>query len=85
MSFVRISKEIKSLRQANLLLITNVVIHEFCIDLDRLDQNSPAHRMYFSKKDIAHQALVAVVSISVSLTLHQGVSGICFATKTAPA
>ena len=67
MSFVRISKEIKSLRQANLPLIANVVIHEICIDLDRLDQNSPAHRMYFSKKDIAHQALVAVVSISVSL------------------
>lgn len=67
MSFVRISKEIESLRQANLPLIANMVIHEIGIDLHRLDENSPAHRMYFSKEDVAHQALVAAVSISVSL------------------
>ncbi|KAL2429790.1 UPF0648 protein C3H5.09c [Exophiala dermatitidis] len=67
MSFVRISKEIESLRQANLPLIANMVIHEIGIDLHRLDQNSPAHRMYFSREDVAHQALVAAVSISVSL------------------
>lgn len=67
MSFVRISKEIESLRQANLPLIANTVIHEIGIDLHRLDQNAPVHRMYFSKEDIAHQALLAAVSISVSL------------------
>ncbi|KAK5217415.1 Protein SABRE [Exophiala xenobiotica] len=67
LSFVRISKEIVSLRQANLPLIANVVIHEIGVDLHRLDQNSPAHRMYFSREDVAHQALVAAVSISVSL------------------
>lgn len=67
MSFVRISKEIESLRQANLPLTANVVIHEIGIDLHRLDQKSPAHRTYFSREDIAHQALVAALSISVSL------------------
>ncbi|KIX08404.1 uncharacterized protein Z518_03060 [Rhinocladiella mackenziei CBS 650.93] len=67
LSFVRISKEVESLRQANLPLTANVVIHEIGTDLHRLDQNSPAHRMYFGKEDIAHQALVAAVSISVSL------------------
>ncbi|EXJ78570.1 hypothetical protein A1O1_08971 [Capronia coronata CBS 617.96] len=67
MSFVRISKEVESLRQANLPLIANMVIHEIGIDLHRLDQNAPVHRMYFSKEDIAHQALLAAVSISVSL------------------
>ncbi|KIY01850.1 uncharacterized protein Z520_01988 [Fonsecaea multimorphosa CBS 102226] len=67
MSFVRISKEIVSLRQANLPLVANVVIHEIGIDLHRLEQNSPAHRMYFQREDTAHQALLAALSISVSL------------------
>ncbi|EXJ55206.1 hypothetical protein A1O7_08132 [Cladophialophora yegresii CBS 114405] len=67
MSFVRISKEIESLRQANLPLLANVVIHEIGVDLHRLEQNSPAHRMYFQREDIAHQALLAALSISVSL------------------
>jgi hypothetical protein len=67
MSFVRISKEIESLRQANLPLVANVVIHEIGVDLHRLEQNSPVHRMYFQREDIAHQALLAALSISVSL------------------
>ncbi|KIV87636.1 hypothetical protein PV11_03168 [Exophiala sideris] len=67
MSFVRMSKEIVSLRQANLPLVANLVTHEIGVDLHRLDQNSPAHRMYFAKDDVAHQALVAAVSISLSL------------------
>lgn len=67
LSFVRMSKEIVSLRQANLPLVANLVTHEIGVDLHRLDQNSPAHRMYFSKDDVAHQALVAAVSISLSL------------------
>lgn len=67
MSFVRVSKEIESLRQANLPLIANVVVHEIGVDLHRLEQNSPAHRMYFQRADIAHQALLAALSISVSL------------------
>ena len=67
MSFIRISKEIESLRKANLPVIMNVVTHEIGIDLHRLSQNSPAHRMYFSRQDVAHQALVAAVSISVTL------------------
>ncbi|KAK5085480.1 Protein SABRE [Lithohypha guttulata] len=67
MSFIRISKEIVPLRKANLPVFMNIVTHEIGIDLHRLSQNSPAHRMYFSHQDIAHQALVAAVSISVSL------------------
>ena len=67
MSFMRISKEVDALRQANLPLIMNLVTHEIGVDLHRMDQNSPAHRMYFSREDVAHQALVAAISISVSL------------------
>ncbi|KAK5947371.1 Protein SABRE [Knufia obscura] len=67
MSFIRVSKEVESLRKANLPIFMNTVIHEIGIDLHRLEENSPSHRMYFSRQDIAHQALVAAVSISVSL------------------
>jgi hypothetical protein len=67
LSFIRISKELESLRQANLPLIANLVTHELGIDLHRLQQNTPAHRMYFAKDDIAHQALLAAVSLSVTL------------------
>ena len=67
LSFIRVSKELQSLRQANLPLIANIVTHEIGVDLHRVDHNSPAHRMYFPREDVAHQALVAAVSISLSL------------------
>lgn len=67
MSFIRVSKEVESLKKANLPVVMNLVTHEIGVDLHRLPQNGPAHRMYFARQDIAHQALVAAVSISVSL------------------
>lgn len=67
MTFVRVSKELETLRQANLPLVLNLVTHEVGFDLHRLHQNSPAHRMYFQRNDVAHQALLAAISISVSL------------------
>ena len=67
MSFIRVSKEIESFRKANLPVVMNVVTHEIGIDLHRVAQNSPAHRMYFSPDDVAHQALVAAISISLTL------------------
>ncbi len=66
MTFVRFSKVVDS-SQALSPLVLNVVTHEIGIDLHRLDSGSPAHRMYFSRDDVAHQALVAAISISVSL------------------
>lgn len=67
MSFLRVSKEVVVLRQANLPIVMNAVTHEIGVDLHRMRHNSPAHRMYFNRQDIAHQALVAAVSMSVSL------------------
>ena len=67
MTFIRVSREIEILPQAEAPLVLNVVTHEIGVDLHRLDQRTPAHRMYFSKEDVAHQALVAAISISVSL------------------
>jgi Mitochondrial protein from FMP27/Domain of unknown function (DUF2405)/RNA pol II promoter Fmp27 protein domain len=67
LSFIRVSREITSLNRPTTPLILNVVTHEVGIDLHRLDQGSPAHRMYFSRTDVAHQALIAAISISISI------------------
>ena len=72
MTFVRFSKVVDSSPQESLPLVLNVVTHEIGIDLHRVDSNSPAHRMYFSRGDVAHQALVAAISISASLDEAEG-------------
>ncbi|MCJ1311219.1 hypothetical protein MMC25_004890 [Agyrium rufum] len=66
-SSVGLSKEIQRLKPEDPSLYINLVMNEFGIDLYRLDPKSPAHRMYFSPKDIAHQALLAAISIAVSV------------------
>ena len=66
-SFVGMTKEYSSIQPSDYPLYLNVAMNEFGVDLHRLDPKSPAHRMYFSPKDIAHQALLAMISISVSL------------------
>ena len=66
-SFVGMSKKVRSLQPTSSPIYLNVTMNEFGIDMHRLDPKSPAHRMYFSSKDIAHQALLAAISIGVSL------------------
>ena len=66
-SFIGVSKEIRTMQPSDTPLYVNLVMNEFGIDLYRLDSKSPAHRMYFSAKDVAHQALLAAISISVSV------------------
>ncbi|KAF9892503.1 hypothetical protein FE257_001612 [Aspergillus nanangensis] len=67
LSFFRLSQAIQPSPSKQSSVYLNVVSHEIGIDLHRMDQNSPAHRMYFQKNDIAHQALLAAISLSVSL------------------
>ena len=67
-SFVGLTKDIRSLRRSGAPLYLNVSMNEIGIDLHRLDPKSPAHRMYFSSKDVAHQALIAAISIALSLS-----------------
>ncbi|KAF1983145.1 hypothetical protein K402DRAFT_178704 [Aulographum hederae CBS 113979] len=45
----------------------NMSMKEVGVDLLRLDPRSPAHLMYFSPTDVAHQALIAAISISVGI------------------
>lgn len=66
-SFVGLTKAVESIQPAGSPLFLNVAMNEFGVDMYRLDPKSPAHRMYFSSKDIAHQALLAGISIGVSL------------------
>lgn len=66
-SFIGMSKKISSYKTNGSPLYLNFSMNEFGIDLYRLDPRSPAHRMYFSSKDIAHQALLAAISIALSV------------------
>jgi hypothetical protein len=71
-SFVGFTKKISSVQPHGSPLYLNASMKEVGVDLHRLDQKSPAHRMYFSSKDIAHQALVAALSISIGVDEGRG-------------
>jgi hypothetical protein len=73
-SFVGFTKKIESIQPRGAPVYLNASMKEVGVDLHRLDQKSPAHRMYFSAKDVAHQALVAALSISVGMDHGQGKS-----------
>lgn len=67
LSFFRISRSFQPFLKEQKEMQLNLVTHEIGIDLHRMDPNSPAHRMYFQKRDVAHQALLAAISLSVSM------------------
>ncbi|OSS52136.1 hypothetical protein B5807_03109 [Epicoccum nigrum] len=66
-SFVGLTKQIRAARKNEPQVFLNVAMKEVGMDLLRLDPRSPAHLMYFSPNDIAHQALLAAISISVGI------------------
>ncbi|KAL8999354.1 MAG: hypothetical protein Q9169_001780 [Polycauliona sp. 2 TL-2023] len=65
-SFVGMSKKIDICSNASPIYL-HVSMNEIGVDLHRLDPKSPAHRMYFSSRDVAHQALLAAISIAFAL------------------
>ncbi|KAH8894879.1 hypothetical protein GQ53DRAFT_792719 [Thozetella sp. PMI_491] len=71
-SFIGFTKKIDTVKTSGPLLMLNASMKEVGIDLHRLDPKSPAHRMYFPSKDIAHEALAAALSISIGLDDGQG-------------
>ncbi|ERT01229.1 hypothetical protein HMPREF1624_02471 [Sporothrix schenckii ATCC 58251] len=72
-SFLGIAKKVQTAKATRApVLLMNLSMKEVGIDLHRLDPKSPAHRMYFSSKDIAHEALAAALSISLSADDGQG-------------
>lgn len=68
-SFVGISKRLRSraVAKAKAPVYLNMSMKEVGFDVLRLDSGSPAHLMYFSRDDVAHQALVTAISISVGI------------------
>lgn len=71
-SFFGLTKKIDGVKTAGPPVIVNASMKEVGIDLHRLDPKSPAHRMYFPSTDIAHEALLAALSISIGLDDGQG-------------
>lgn len=65
--FFGLTKEIPDVHPSGTPVFLNMSMKEVGMDLLRLDPRSPAHLMYFSPDDIAHQALVAAISISVGI------------------
>ncbi|KAH6603510.1 hypothetical protein Trco_008285 [Trichoderma cornu-damae] len=66
-SFVGLVKKVESVNPAAKPVHLTASMKEVGVDLHRLDPKSPAHRMYFPSNDIAHEALVAALSISVGM------------------
>ncbi|KAK8076424.1 hypothetical protein PG994_003696 [Apiospora phragmitis] len=71
-SLVGLTKKIETVKTSGCPLVMNASMKEVGVDLHRLDPKSPAHRMYFPSKDIAHEALLAALSISLGLDDGQG-------------
>ncbi|SPO02967.1 related to FMP27 Found in Mitochondrial Proteome [Cephalotrichum gorgonifer] len=71
-SFVGLSKKVHSAHAGNTPLQLTASMKEVGIDLHRLDPKSPVHQMYFPLQDVAHEALVAALSISIGLDDGQG-------------
>ncbi|KAF1918428.1 mitochondrial protein from FMP27-domain-containing protein [Ampelomyces quisqualis] len=65
--FFGLTKQIHTGQSTDPPVYLNVSMKEVGMDLLRLDPKSPAHLTYFSPNDIAHQALLAAISISVGI------------------
>lgn len=66
-SFISVSKSVDIVRPAGTPVRLHASLKEVGLDLYRLDPTSPAHSMYFSRTDVAHQALLSAISISLGV------------------
>ncbi|KAK7742024.1 Protein SABRE [Cytospora paraplurivora] len=71
-SFIGLTKKVDAVKTPGPPVLFNASMKEVGIDLHRLDNKSPAHRMYFPPTDVAHEALLAALSISIGLDDGQG-------------
>jgi FMP27 protein/RNA pol II promoter Fmp27-like protein/Golgi-body localization protein/uncharacterized protein DUF2405 len=65
--YVGVTKRITPLQSKGEPVYLNISLKEVGLDLLRLDPRSPAHLTYFSREDVAHQALITAISISVGI------------------
>jgi hypothetical protein len=66
-SYIGLSKRIKSVERNETPVYLNMSMKEVGLDLLRSDPRSPAHLTYFCDKDVAHQALLTAISISMGI------------------
>ena len=66
-SFIGASCRLNTLPGSDRSVHIILALNEFGIDIFRLEDDSPAHRMYFPNGEMAHQVLLAAISITISL------------------
>ncbi|GIZ37205.1 hypothetical protein CKM354_000066100 [Cercospora kikuchii] len=65
--FVGLSKKLSIKAHGDRNVYFNFAMKELGFDILRLDPKSPAHRMYFSTKDVAHQGLLTGIAIAAGI------------------
>lgn len=65
--FFGLSKRIDLKSHVGKEVYFNLAMKEVGLDVLRLDPKSPAHKMYFSSKDVAHQGLLTAIAISAGI------------------
>ncbi|KAK3721537.1 Protein SABRE [Vermiconidia calcicola] len=65
--FFGLSKKMDVKSDSGKNVYLNLAMKEIGMDVLRLDPKSPAHRMYFSTKDVAHQGLWTAIAISAGI------------------
>ncbi|KAF3908642.1 hypothetical protein AA313_de0203483 [Arthrobotrys entomopaga] len=71
-AILEVSKIANDIRPSGKPLIATMSLKELGLDLHRLEQDSPAHRMDFGPDDIAHQALLAAISMAFKIDDQRG-------------
>ncbi|KAI5295785.1 hypothetical protein KEM52_000219 [Ascosphaera acerosa] len=66
LSFVKVTHLLHEPDDSSQPYVT-IVTHETALDVHQIERHNPAHKMYFQPEDIAHQALLAAMSCSVSI------------------
>ncbi|KAL9092775.1 MAG: hypothetical protein Q9159_000673 [Coniocarpon cinnabarinum] len=66
-SLFGMSKQIADVQPTGKPTYLSMSLKEFGLDLYRLDSKIPAHAMYFSRQDVAHQALLSAISLSIGV------------------
>ena len=62
-----LSKCLDSVKPSGSPVYLSLSLKELGLDLYRLDPTTPAHSMYFSRTDLAHQALLSAISLAVGV------------------
>lgn len=66
-SFLGFSKKLSVKADSDKDVYFNLAMKEVGMDILRLDSKTPAHRMYFSREDVAHQGLLTAISIAAGI------------------